>query len=164
VPASSLLSIHPQFFPAYAYTKLTLQSDKIDTEKPISAGFYRLEKGTPLVYTYTYHEMKIIVEGSFDISDETGNKVHAVAGVSNIRFNSIPIVQDPSKGWKIMTTLVDLVSLVGYPLTLRVSRTSSTSPRAQRSRSRPRTMGLGFSWDRGLRVARRGAEVANMNL
>ncbi|KAF7970941.1 hypothetical protein HWV62_22594 [Athelia sp. TMB] len=54
--------------------------DKIDPEKPISAGFYRLEKGTPLVYQYTYHEMKIIVEGEFDISDETGQKVHAVAG------------------------------------------------------------------------------------
>jgi hypothetical protein len=47
---------------------------------PISAGFYRLEPGTPLVYEYTYHEMKIIVSGSFDISDETGKKVHAVAG------------------------------------------------------------------------------------
>lgn len=55
-------------------------SDTIDPEKPISAGFYRLEKGTPLVYTYTYHEMKIIVDGEFDISDETGQKVHAVAG------------------------------------------------------------------------------------
>ncbi|EKG13676.1 Ethanolamine utilization EutQ [Macrophomina phaseolina MS6] len=55
-------------------------SEKLDPEKPISAGFYRLEKGTPLVYEYTYHEMKIIVDGSFDISDETGNKVHAVAG------------------------------------------------------------------------------------
>jgi ethanolamine utilization protein EutQ (cupin superfamily) len=32
------------------------------------------------VYEYTYHEMKIIVSGSFDISDETGKKVHAVAG------------------------------------------------------------------------------------
>ena len=32
------------------------------------------------MYTYTYHEMKIIVEGSFDISDETGKKVHAVPG------------------------------------------------------------------------------------
>ncbi|KAF2791422.1 hypothetical protein K505DRAFT_248988 [Melanomma pulvis-pyrius CBS 109.77] len=57
-----------------------ISNDKIDTEKPLSAGFYRLEKGTPLVYTYTYHEMKIIVEGSFDISDETGKSVHAVAG------------------------------------------------------------------------------------
>ncbi|KAI2463607.1 putative ethanolamine utilization protein [Annulohypoxylon bovei var. microspora] len=55
-------------------------SDKIDPEKPISAGFYRLEKGTPLVYAYHYHEMKIIIEGSFDISDEAGNKAHAVPG------------------------------------------------------------------------------------
>jgi ethanolamine utilization protein EutQ (cupin superfamily) len=51
-----------------------------DEKSPISAGFYRLEPGTPLVYEYTYHEMKIIVSGSFDIEDETGNKVHAVAG------------------------------------------------------------------------------------
>jgi ethanolamine utilization protein EutQ (cupin superfamily) len=55
-------------------------SDHIDKEKPISCGFYRLEAGTPLVYTYTYHEMKIIVDGEFDISDETGQEVHAVAG------------------------------------------------------------------------------------
>jgi ethanolamine utilization protein EutQ (cupin superfamily) len=32
------------------------------------------------VYEYTYHEMKIILEGSFDIADEAGNKVHAVPG------------------------------------------------------------------------------------
>jgi ethanolamine utilization protein EutQ (cupin superfamily) len=37
-------------------------------------------QGTPLVYDYTYHEMKIIVDGSFDISDETGKKVHATKG------------------------------------------------------------------------------------
>jgi len=36
---------------------------------PISCGFFRLEKGTPLVYTYTYHEMKIVVEGEFVITD-----------------------------------------------------------------------------------------------
>ena len=57
-----------------------LRSDKVDTNSPITSGFYRLEKGTPLVYTYTYHEMKIILEGSFHISDEAGNKVHAVPG------------------------------------------------------------------------------------
>ncbi|OQV05278.1 hypothetical protein CLAIMM_10046 [Cladophialophora immunda] len=55
-------------------------SESIDPEKPISCGIYRLEKGTPLVYTYTYHEMKIILEGEFDITDETGQSVHAVAG------------------------------------------------------------------------------------
>ncbi|KAF2017204.1 putative ethanolamine utilization protein [Aaosphaeria arxii CBS 175.79] len=63
-----------------AYLGDVYSSDKIDSESPISAGFYRLEKGTPLVYTYSYHEMKIIVEGSFDIEDETGKKVHAVPG------------------------------------------------------------------------------------
>ncbi|KAI9853822.1 MAG: hypothetical protein M1824_000851 [Vezdaea acicularis] len=63
-----------------AYLGDIASSDQIDAEKPISSGFYRLEKGTPLVYTYTYHEMKIIVDGEFDISDETGQKVHAVKG------------------------------------------------------------------------------------
>jgi len=55
-------------------------SEKSDPTTPISAGFYRLEKGTPLIYEYTYHEMKIIVDGEFEISDETGQKVHAVKG------------------------------------------------------------------------------------
>lgn len=47
-----------------------------DSDKPMSAGLYRLEKGTPLVYTYTYHETKIILEGEYDITDETGQTVH----------------------------------------------------------------------------------------
>ncbi|PLB49269.1 hypothetical protein P170DRAFT_358413 [Aspergillus steynii IBT 23096] len=55
-------------------------SDQNNPEKPISAGFYRLEKGTPLVYEYTYDEMKIILEGEFEISDETGQKVTATPG------------------------------------------------------------------------------------
>ncbi|KAF2237756.1 putative ethanolamine utilization protein [Viridothelium virens] len=63
-----------------AYLGDIASSDKIDSTSPITSGFYRLEKGTPLVYHYTYHEMKIILEGSFDISDEAGNKVHAVSG------------------------------------------------------------------------------------
>ncbi|KAK2624148.1 hypothetical protein QTJ16_006782 [Diplocarpon rosae] len=51
-----------------------------DAAAPIAAGFYRLERGTPLVYEYTYHEMKIIVDGEFDIRDATGQEVHAVPG------------------------------------------------------------------------------------
>lgn len=39
-----------------------------------------LYPGTPLVYEYTYHEMKIILDGHFDIADETGQKVHATKG------------------------------------------------------------------------------------
>jgi uncharacterized cupin superfamily protein len=57
-----------------------LISDKLDREKPVTCGFYRLEAGKELVYTYTYHEMKIILEGEVDISDETGQAVCAVAG------------------------------------------------------------------------------------
>jgi ethanolamine utilization protein EutQ (cupin superfamily) len=75
---------HPQIVqPCQELTRAlarSCRSDHIDPEKPISCGFYRLEAGTPLVYTYTYHEMKIIVDGEFDISDETGQEVHAVAG------------------------------------------------------------------------------------
>jgi ethanolamine utilization protein EutQ (cupin superfamily) len=63
-----------------AYLADIATSEPNDPVAPISAGFYRLEKGTPLVYDYTYHEMKIIVDGEFDISDETGQKVHAVKG------------------------------------------------------------------------------------
>ncbi|PYH71069.1 cupin domain-containing protein [Aspergillus vadensis CBS 113365] len=55
-------------------------SDSYNPENPISAGFYRLEKGTPLVYEYTFDEMKIILEGKFEISDETGQKVEAFPG------------------------------------------------------------------------------------
>jgi hypothetical protein len=32
------------------------------------------------VYTYTYHEMKIILEGEYQISDETGQSVTAKPG------------------------------------------------------------------------------------
>ncbi|OJD15059.1 hypothetical protein AJ78_04653 [Emergomyces pasteurianus Ep9510] len=63
-----------------AYLGDVFSSEPNNPEKPISCGFYRLEKGTPLVYTYTYDEMKIILEGEFEISDETGQKVKAMPG------------------------------------------------------------------------------------
>ena len=73
-----------------AYLGDIATSEPNDPTAPISAGFYRLEKGTPLVYEYTYHEMKIIVDGEFDISDESGQKVHAVKGdVFYCEFDSL---------------------------------------------------------------------------
>ncbi|KAB8231946.1 hypothetical protein ETB97_004816 [Aspergillus alliaceus] len=63
-----------------AYLGDIVSSEQNDPEKPISGGFYRLEKGTPLVYEYHYDETKIIVEGEFEISDETGQKVTAGPG------------------------------------------------------------------------------------
>ncbi|KAL8673247.1 MAG: hypothetical protein Q9168_002323 [Polycauliona sp. 1 TL-2023] len=48
------------------------------TSNPISAGFYRLDPGPELIYTYTYDEMKILLEGDMQISqlkDAQGNDV-----------------------------------------------------------------------------------------
>lgn len=56
------------------------RSESLSPTAPISAGFYRLDPGPELVYTYTYDEMKIIVDGDFEISDETGKSVKAVKG------------------------------------------------------------------------------------
>ena len=51
-----------------------------DSEKPITSGLFRLKAGQSLKYTYTYHEMKFIVDGTFVIEDETGQKVTAKPG------------------------------------------------------------------------------------
>jgi ethanolamine utilization protein EutQ (cupin superfamily) len=51
-----------------------------DADKRICAGFFHLEKGNELKYSYDYEEMKIVVEGTFIISDDTGQKVTATVG------------------------------------------------------------------------------------
>ncbi|WP_219996637.1 cupin domain-containing protein [Paenibacillus sp. tmac-D7] len=64
-------------------------------EKTITSGFFRMEKSKPLSYTYTYDEMKIIVEGEIWITDETERTVKGIPGDvfyfekgSEITFNS----------------------------------------------------------------------------
>jgi ethanolamine utilization protein EutQ (cupin superfamily) len=80
-------------------TRLFSNQYSTDTEKTIAAGFFRLLKGTPLVYSYTYDEMKIIIEGEFDISDECGNKVHAIPGdVLYFPKGSIITFETPTMG------------------------------------------------------------------
>lgn len=51
-------------------------------EQQMSCGFYKQEKGEPLTLTYTYDEMKVIleVEGTFTIEDDAGVKVNASPG------------------------------------------------------------------------------------
>lgn len=63
-----------------AYLGDVFSSDKLSPETPMSSGLYRLKKGEPLVYTYTYDEMKIILEGQFEISDGEGQTVTATKG------------------------------------------------------------------------------------
>ncbi|MCJ1356154.1 MAG: hypothetical protein MMC33_006148 [Icmadophila ericetorum] len=55
-------------------------SQTLAPSTPITCGIYRLAPGIPLEYTYTYHEMKIILDGDFTISDESGQKVDARKG------------------------------------------------------------------------------------
>ncbi|MPQ77447.1 cupin domain-containing protein [Hydrogenovibrio sp. JE_KL2] len=71
-----------------------------DPEKTIVGGFFRMEKSDkPLVYTYHYHEMKIIVEGEMIITDETGQEVHARVGdVFYFAKGSVITFQSPSVG------------------------------------------------------------------
>lgn len=40
-----------------------------DPKAPISCGLFRMEKGNSLTYTYTYDEVKIILEGMMTVSD-----------------------------------------------------------------------------------------------
>ena len=51
-----------------------------DSDKPITSGLFRLKAGESLKYTYTYHEMKFIVDGTFSIEDETGQNKTVKAG------------------------------------------------------------------------------------
>ncbi|KAH8773830.1 hypothetical protein F5883DRAFT_602520 [Diaporthe sp. PMI_573] len=45
------------------YLQDIFSSEKVNPEKPMSSGIFRLEKGKELEYLYTYDEMKIILEG-----------------------------------------------------------------------------------------------------
>ena len=51
-----------------------------DDDKPITSGLFGLEAGESLEYNYAYHEMKLIVDGSFIIEDETGIRDTAKPG------------------------------------------------------------------------------------
>ncbi len=49
--------------------------------EPLCAGFFHLEAGKPLDYTYDYEEMKIVVEGEFNLTEvKTGKKYNAKVG------------------------------------------------------------------------------------
>ncbi|WP_104201480.1 cupin domain-containing protein [Cryobacterium sp. Y29] len=41
----------------------------------MSAGFFELKASEPLVYTYTYDEMKVVIKGEFILTDQTTGEV-----------------------------------------------------------------------------------------
>lgn len=51
-----------------------------DPDSPIVCGLFRMEKGAPLEYTYTYDDVKIILEGEMTISEEGGATIEARPG------------------------------------------------------------------------------------
>ena len=70
-----------------------------DAAKPITCGFFRMEKGPALVYDYHYDEMKVIVEGEMTIADETGQSVTARPGdVFYFAKGSLITFSSPSYG------------------------------------------------------------------
>jgi ethanolamine utilization protein EutQ (cupin superfamily) len=76
----------------------TVVSDSKD--KTLCAGFFHLNKSDkPLIYTYDYEEMKIIVDGEFVITDESGQKVNAKVGdVLYFADGETITFETPSKG------------------------------------------------------------------
>ena len=76
----------------------TVISDSKD--KTLCGGFFHLNKSDkPLVYTYDYEEMKVVVDGEFIITDESGKKVNAKVGDVLYFANGETITfETPSKG------------------------------------------------------------------
>jgi len=51
-----------------------------DPSKQMVSGLFRMNKGRPLEYEYTYEELKLIIGGTFHLRDGTGQSVVAEAG------------------------------------------------------------------------------------
>lgn len=51
-----------------------------DPDSPVVCGLFRMEIGAPLEYTYTYDDVKIILEGEMTVSEEGGETVEAKPG------------------------------------------------------------------------------------
>ena len=47
---------------------------------PITAGFFKIEAGNPLEYTYSYDECKIMLEGEMTITEVDGETVNLEPG------------------------------------------------------------------------------------
>lgn len=47
---------------------------------PISCGFFKMEAGNPLEYTYSYDECKIMLEGEMTLTEKDGETVELAPG------------------------------------------------------------------------------------
>lgn len=56
-----------------AYLQDTVSSNS--DSSPITSGFFRMEAGNPLEYTYSYDECKIMLEGEMTITEDNGETI-----------------------------------------------------------------------------------------
>ncbi|GAA5955106.1 hypothetical protein JCM10213_003410 [Rhodosporidiobolus nylandii] len=93
-----------QLHPLTVLTKTAAIDDvftSTDEEAPISGGFFTVSaEGEPFVYTYKYHELKIIVEGTIVLEDrENGIKIEGHPGdVINIAKGTTVTFTSPNFG------------------------------------------------------------------
>lgn len=80
-PKAEAYSILPPKIAPNSYLGDFISSDTKE-EDQMTAGFYKVVPGEPLVYTYTYDEFKLVleVEGKFIVTDEEGTTIDAKPG------------------------------------------------------------------------------------
>ena len=69
--AKSITSLNIEGINAYLQDTVSSNNDNA----PISCGFFRMEAGDPLEYTYSYDECKIMLEGELTIFEEGGQTI-----------------------------------------------------------------------------------------
>ena len=74
--AQSITSLNIEGINAYLQDTVSSNNDAA----PISCGFFKMEAGNPLEYTYSYDECKIMLEGEMTITEKDGASVEMKPG------------------------------------------------------------------------------------
>lgn len=61
-----------------AYLQDAISSN--NNSAPITCGFFKMEAGNPLEYTYSYDECKIMLEGEMTVTEKNGETVNMKPG------------------------------------------------------------------------------------
>lgn len=81
-PTAQAADVLPPKISDNSYLGDTMTSKNTDAEHTITSGFFKVVPGEPLVYTYTYDEMKVCLESVGDMSttDEEGTVIKPKKG------------------------------------------------------------------------------------
>ena len=70
-----------------AFLEDTVSSN--NDQAPITCGFFQMDAGNPLEYTYSYDECKIMLEGEMTITDTEGQSVDMKPGEKGVKFSHV---------------------------------------------------------------------------